>query len=338
MLCPGPSHGCSNKAMNCVSSDMAAVPGIAGAVRREALRLGFVACGFAVAAPVDETCAASLRSWLDEGMNDTMGYMSSNIDKRLDPALLVPGARTVIVVALPYRPAVMQPPATLRISCYAYGRDYHDVMRARLAQLAASLPVLAGKPVQGRCFCDTAPLMERYWAWRAGLGWVGKSCNLIIPGVGSMTFLGAIVCDLVIPPGTPLDDRCGSCTACLAACPSGALVAPRRLDARRCLSCQTIEHRGPLAPATIGCLGDRIYGCDTCQMVCPHNHGVPAGGVPEFAPSGELLSMTVADWAALTEERYRRLFRGSAVKRAKYEGLMRNIRAALSARGGRGNQ
>ncbi|HJD53351.1 MAG TPA: tRNA epoxyqueuosine(34) reductase QueG, partial [Candidatus Avibacteroides avistercoris] len=111
-----------------------------------------------------------------------------------------------------------------------------------------------------------------------------------------------------------------------------------RLDARRCLSCQTIEHRGPLAPATIGCLGDRIYGCDTCQMVCPHNHGVPAGGVPEFAPSGELLSMTVADWAALTEERYRRLFRGSAVKRAKYEGLMRNIRAALSARGGRGNQ
>ena len=124
MLCPGPSHGCSNKAMNCVSSDMAAVPGIAGAVRREALRLGFVACGFAAAAPVDETCAASLRSWLDEGMNDTMGYMSSNIDKRLDPALLVPGARTVIVVALPYRPAVMQPPATLRISCYAYGRDY----------------------------------------------------------------------------------------------------------------------------------------------------------------------------------------------------------------------
>lgn len=230
-------------------------------------------------------------------------------------------------MALPYRPRDFLPSSSLQFACYAYGKDYHDVMRGRLNQLYEHLCAVSVAQVTGRVFCDTAPVLERYWAWRAGLGWIGKNCNLIIPHVGSFCFIGVIVCDVAFVPDQPMPEHCGSCTACLDACPSGALLAPHRLDARRCLSCQTIENRGPLNAATKSCLGNRIYGCDTCQLVCPWNKNVPATAVSEFLPSEEFMTMTPADWAGLTVERYRKLFKGSAVKRVKYEGLMRNIRA-----------
>ena len=299
------------------------------ALRDEAARLGFVACGIASAAPVGEPSASAFRTWVEEGMHDCMAYMAANVDKRLDPTLLVPGARSVIAVALPYRPKTFMPSSSLQLSCYAYGKDYHDAMRARLALLMGHLGKLCGGVVGGRMFCDTAPVLERYWAWRAGLGWMGKSCNLIVPGAGSMVFLGEIMCDIDLPPDSPMPPRCGNCTACLTSCPSGALCAPYRLDARLCLSCQTIERRGALDPATVRCLGNRLYGCDTCQTVCPWNKDAAPTTVEEFTPSDELMSMTPQDWERLDEEHFRRLFKGSAVKRAKYAGLMRNIRAAL---------
>lgn len=312
---------------------------IKAALCAEAARLGFIACGIAPAGPVGEPSANALRTWIDEGMHDCMAYMANNMDKRLDPALLVPGARSIVAVALSYHPREFMPASSLRLSSYAYGRDYHDVMRERLAQLFAYLRILCGGTVGGRTFCDTAPVMERYWAWRAGLGWMGKHCNLIIPGAGSMVFLGEIVCDIELPPDIPMPSRCGNCTACLAACPTGALCAPHRLDARLCLSCQTIERRGALAPSTVSRLDGRIYGCDNCQTACPWNRDAAPTTIEEFAPSPELMSMTPSDWERLDETRYRRLFKGSAVKRAKYAGLMRNIRAALHGDcGGDGGQ
>ncbi len=301
---------------------------IKNALRTKAYDLGFAACGFAEAAPVSEPYAAAFRSWIDERMHDCMAYMSSNIGKRLDPSQLVPDAKTVIVAALSYNPILRQNPKSLQFACYAYGKDYHEVMKDRLAQLFEHLRALSPIPVIGRVFCDTAPVAERYWAWRAGIGWIGKNCNLIIPRAGSLCFIGEIICDLQLPSDTPMQGRCGTCRACIDACPTDALIEPQHLDARLCLSCQTIENREELPETTLQSMGNRVYGCDTCQLVCPWNNGVPATNVEEFKPSSEFMSMETDDWKALTVESYRRLFKGSAVKRLKYDGLMRNIKAA----------
>ena len=222
-------------------------------IKAEALRLGFSACGLAPAEAVDETVATAFRQWLADGCQAEMAYMQNYEDKRLDPRLLVEGARTVISVALNYYPATKIPEGEYQIAWYAYGKDYHDVMKVKLKELfefiqkevSSSEAEITTPPVQGRIFCDTAPILERYWAWRSGLGWIGKNTQLIIPRSGSFFFLGEIIIDLEADSyDSPQRNQCGSCTRCLDACPTKALEGPFRLNSERCLSYLTIEYRG----------------------------------------------------------------------------------------------
>lgn len=311
-------------------------------VKAEALRLGFFACGLAEAAPMEAAQVARREEWLVEGCHGAMAYLERNEDKRRDPRLLVEGVRTIVSVAMNYY--TLTPATTpdgrqchIPIARYARGKDYHDVMRARLQELLALLAQHYGEEaVEGaRCFVDTAPVDERYWAWRAGLGWIGKNTQLIIPGAGSYFFLGELF--LPLPADhydTPTRNRCGSCIKCLRACPTKALSVERGLDARRCLSYLTIEHRGDTLPEGVGeAMGDMFYGCDRCADCCPWNRLARPTLEDAFQPSPQLLSMTQEEWRELTIEQYRELFRGSAVKRAKYEGLKRNI-AAIEEKGG----
>ncbi|MGI6219261.1 MAG: tRNA epoxyqueuosine(34) reductase QueG [Bacteroidaceae bacterium] len=309
-------------------------------IEAEAARLGFSACGVA---RVDEPDAAVLRrydEWVSSGACAGMDYMRRYVEVRRQPALLLPGARSMVCVALPYAPSRRLPADVPQISCYAYGEDYHEAIRRRLhALLAFVREACAPQPVAGRACVDTAPLFEKYWAARAGIGWVGRHTQLILPGKGSAHFLGELLLDVDLPPDEPLRGGCGRCRRCIDACPTGALRlrangvadgAPALLDARLCLSCQTIEFRGEVLPDAVKkAMGGRIYGCDECQKACPHNRGVEASTVPEFALSDELAGMTLADWRRLTPKGFRRLFRRSAVRRAGYEALMRNLRAAF---------
>lgn len=297
-------------------------------VKAEALRLGFDACGVARAEAVDPSAMQRLDRWLAQGCQAGMDYIRRGRDLRADPRQLVEGVKSIVCVALGYYPERTLPPDAPQLSYYAYGRDYHEEMRERLNRLLASLRTLVG-PVQGRVFCDTAPILERYWAVQAGLGWIGKNTQLILPRLGSYFFLGELFLDLELAPDVPLPSRCGRCTRCLEACPGQALHLLQGLDARRCLSYLTIEHRGPFPEGIRPPLGNRIYGCDACQQACPWNRFARPHQVEAFRPSEALLAMGVAQWRRLTREEYTLLFRGSAVKRAKYEGLMRNIRAAL---------
>ena len=307
-------------------------------IKAEATRLGFSACGLAPAGSVDKPVAASFRQWLADGCQAEMAYMQNYEDKRLDPRLLVEGARTVVSVALNYYPEIELPIEEYQIAWYAYGKDYHDVMKKKLNALLEFIvlsttgsktivPATSPLTVSGRVFCDTAPILERYWAWRAGLGWIGKNTQLIIPHAGSCFFLGEVVINMAADNyDIPQKSRCGSCTRCMDACPTKALEAPFRLNSGRCLSYLTIEYRGEL-PSDIGQKMDRkIYGCDECQHACPWNrYSIPCK-TEEFRPSPSLLQMKKSDWQNLTEEQYKTLFKESAVKRAKYSGLMRNIR------------
>ena len=328
-------------------------------LKAEALRLGFSACGAARARAVAPEHARTFVQWLAEGKNAGMDYMSNYTDLRLDPRLLVPGARTVISVALNYYPRQTLAPDQYQFAYYAYGKDYHDVVRAKLRQLAAAcLPADASV----RICVDTAPVLERYWAVEAGLGCIGRNKTLIVPHVGSFVFLGEIITDAVpdkySEPISAAADHylCGSCHRCLDDCPgrtlslsdapalSDAQVSPDRipvssLDSRRCLSYLTIEHRGEFIDEFVDFVRQSVqectnipnvqfvYGCDRCQLCCPHNRNVEPTSIDEFAPSQQFLSMTKAAWHNLSLEQYQQLFRGSAVKRVKYDGLMRNIHA-----------
>lgn len=327
-------------------------------LKAEALRLGFSACGAARARAVAPEHARTFVQWLAEGKNAGMDYMSNYTDLRLDPRLLVPGARTVISVVLNYYPRQTLAPDQYQFAYYAYGKDYHDVVRAKLRQLAAAcLPADATV----RICVDTAPVLERYWAVEAGLGCIGRNKTLIVPHVGSFVFLGEIITDAVpdkySEPISAAADHylCGSCHRCLDTCPGGALslsdapalsdaqVSPDRipissLDSRRCLSYLTIEHRGEFIDEFVDFVRQSVqectnmpnvqfvYGCDRCQLCCPHNRNAEPTSIDEFAPSQQFLSMTKAAWHNLSLEQYQQLFRGSAVKRVKYDGLMRNIR------------
>lgn len=302
----------------------------ASQVKAEATRLGFSACGLAPAEPVQDFAVTAYRRWIAQGRHGEMHYLDNHEAKRMDPRLLVEGARTVVSLALNYYPPTRQAEDSYQIASYAYGKDYHEVVKAKLQQLLDTLSNLApqGESLQGRAFCDTAPVMEKYWAWRAGLGWIGKHTQLVIPQAGSHFFLGELI--LTAPADTydqPQADRCGRCTRCMDACPSHAIVAPRCLDAARCLSYQTIEYRGELSPEVAHQMGNTIYGCDRCLQACPWNRFATPTHETAFHPRSQLLEMSVADWESLSVEDYRKLFQGSAVKRAKYEGLKRNIQA-----------
>ncbi len=292
-------------------------------IRSEALRLGFDVCGFACADEVDTQARDTYRRWLDEGKQAQMDYLGNYLDLRDNPARLYPGARTVICVALNYYPARLQPRDNPQFAYYAYGLDYHEVMRDKLRQLAAFVTTLSGDP--GRVCCDTAPLRERYWAVQAGLGFIGKNAQLIIPGKGSYFFLGELLTTLALPPDQPVTAHCGNCSLCREHCPTGALSQPGQVDARLCISCQTIENRGEIPPQVAAQMGNRVYGCDTCQQSCPWNQAATPSMHPEFAPSDEFLALDAARFEAMTPVDFNRLFRHSAVRRAKYAGLMRNF-------------
>ena len=297
-------------------------------LKAEAQRLGFSACGVARACPVDEATARSYRDWIAAGGHADMKYLENNMDKRLDPTLLLPGARSIIVVAMSYAPARRIPSNEYQIAAYAYGKDYHDVMKERLRILSDSSLFTLHSSL--KLCVDTVPVLERYWAQQAGIGFLGRNHQLVIPQAGSMFFLGEIVTTALSDHyDAPMENRCGTCRRCIDACPTGALVldACSMFDSKRCLSYQTIENREAIDKAVKPKLGLSIYGCDRCQQVCPWNRFAQPTAIPEFMPSEALLQMKRADWQQLSVDRYRQLFKGSAVKRAKYEGLMRNIRA-----------
>lgn len=304
-------------------------------IKAEASRLGFFVCGFARAEPVSEAMRGHYLGWLADGRNADMAYLGNNLDKRFDPRLLMPGVKTIVVVAQNYFPARRLPEGEPQIADYALGLDYHDIVKQKLRQLAATVGI-----ADYRAFVDTAPVLERYWAVRAGLGWIGKNQQLIIPHAGSEFFLGELFVTVELPPDEPLPNRCGTCHRCVDACPTHALSLPAtcvegygditRFDARLCLSYQTIENRGELTVDAKAAMGDTFYGCDRCQRACPWNRFAKPSTEPLLQPREELLAMTRQKWENLSEEDYRRLFKGSAVKRAKYEGLMRNIKACLA--------
>ena len=319
-------------------------------IKEEARRLGFEACGFAKAEPVSEAMARVLDNWTGKGYHAEMGYMERNRHLRLDPTQLVPGCRTLIVLALNYYPRQLLPPEGYQIAYYAYGKDYHRVMKDKLHQLLAYIKTLVPE-VEGRAFCDTAPLLERYWAVKSGLGFIGRNRQLIIPGKGSYFFLGVLAVTALqtsrttnktsTPDGSPHRGgdaqgaegvcweasrifSCGDCKRCLIACPTGALTS-EGIDCSRCLSYLTIEHRGPIPDEMAKKMGRRIYGCDTCQQVCPHNRNAQSTEENLFSLPPEVAALTPEEWHNLTSERYKELFRHSAMERAGYEGLMRNI-------------
>lgn len=317
-------------------------------VKQCAAELGFSACGLTPAAPISVERQTEYRAWLAEGCHADMDYLARNMDKRFDPRLLVEGARTIVSVAVNYYPGnweeVMKnfgftddngktedndyTPNAWKLARYAYGTDYHEVVKDMLRQLLAALGLQEG--VDGRCFADTAPVDEKYWAVQCGLGWRGRNSQLIIPGAGSYFFLGELILTQEADRyDRPAPNRCGlHCGACLAACPTKALRGDGTLDARRCLSYLTIEHRGPIPAEVADKLSPCIYGCDRCAEVCPWNRSYATPTTIEaLQPRRALLAMTPQGWRKLTVEQYRQLFRKSAVKRAKFEGLTRNIRA-----------
>lgn len=307
-------------------------------IKSKARELGFAACGIAKAEAVDDDTRAAYERWIAENRQGEMDYLARNMELRFNPTLLVPGCRSIIVTAMNYYPAEHIPDGEWQIAYYAYGRDYHRVVKERLFQLLAYMDGLRREqgelPPYGeqRVFVDSAPVLERYWAVRAGLGWEGRNHLLIIPGMGSWFFLGLILTDLPLRPDIPLSSRCGTCHRCVDACPTGALTlradGTTCLDARRCVSYLTIEQKSPIPSGFSSRLGGRIYGCDSCQKACPWNRFSTPTAEPAFRPSSALLGMRRHDWQALTPEAYSRLFSGSAVKRAKYDGLRRNIAAA----------
>ena len=313
--------------------ETAAAHDISNKIKAEAHRLGFSACGIAKAEPVSTPIADHYRQWLSDGKHASMQYLEKNIDKRLDPTLLMPNTKSIICLALNYYPTHLLTDRQYQFAYYAYGQDYHDVMKQKMQSLIAFIQSTSPSdtPISCKPCCDTVPILDRYWASQAGLGWIGKNGNLIIPSAGSFFFLGEILVDIPLSYDTPIPSRCGTCQKCLDACPTKALEKPYCLDARKCLSYLTIEHRGDFSPTLQPTIEraiastNTIYGCDCCQKSCPWNHHAQPTQIQEFSPSPKFLSMTPADWHTLTIEDYRTLFRGSAVKRAKYEGLLRNI-------------
>jgi iron-sulfur cluster binding protein, putative len=294
-------------------------------IKQKAQDLGFLDCGISSARFLKEE-EDHLISWLQAGMHGEMGYMQNHLEKRLNPELLVENARSVISVLLNYFPVAGQTDPTAPVlSKYAYGVDYHFVMKEKLAELLRFLQTEIA-PCQGRCFVDSAPVLDRAWAARAGLGWIGKNTNLISPEHGSFFFIGELIVDLDLAPDEKVvRNHCGNCTRCIDACPTKAIVEPYVLDARKCISYQTIENKGVIDPELKGKFENRMFGCDICQDVCPWNLKSSPHTEPEFAASEKLLQMQKEEWSNLDKITFDKLFKKSAVKRAKFEGLKRNL-------------
>ncbi len=293
-------------------------------IKEEARRLGFLSCGISKAAFLEEE-APRLEKWLQKNMNGQMSYMENHFDKRLDPTLLVEGSKSVISLLLNYFPSASQKdPDAPKISKYAYGHDYHHVIKGKLKQLLEFISEEIGE-VHGRAFVDSAPVLDKAWAAKSGLGWVGKNSNLITQKVGSYYFIAELILDLELEYDTPVTDHCGTCTACIDACPTQAIVDPYVVDGSKCISYFTIELKDEI-PATVhGKFDNWMFGCDICQDVCPWNRFSKSHNEPLFDPNPELLEMTQKDWEEITQEVFSKVFQKSAVKRTKFSGLTRNI-------------
>ena len=293
-------------------------------IKTEAQRLGFDYVGISKADFLEEE-APRLENWLNNNMHGQMSYMQNYFDKRLDPRLLVPGAKSVISLLLNYYPSEEQKdPSAPKISKYAYGKDYHLVIKEKLNQLLEFIKENIGE-VDGRAFVDSAPVLDKAWAKKGGLGWIGKNSNLLNKSSGSFFFIAELIVDLELEYDGAVKDYCGTCTKCIDACPTDAIVAPYVVDGSKCISYFTIELKENIPSEMKGKFNDWMFGCDICQDVCPWNRFSKPHSEPHFQPNGELLNMTMQDWEEITEETFKRVFKDSAVKRTKFSGLKRNI-------------
>lgn len=294
-------------------------------IKQLAQQYGFDYCGIARAEPLDDD-ARRLEKWLQQGMHGNMAYMANHFELRTDPARLVPGAQSVITFLKNYYPAQQQPQDPPQISKYAYGQDYHDIIRKQLNQLLAEMRSTIGE-IQGRGFVDSAPVLERSWAVRSGLGWVGKNGNLIHKQAGSFFFIATLITDLPLQADDPFaKDYCGSCTRCIDACPTEAILPNKVVDGSRCISYFTIELKEAMLPQEMaGKFDNRLFGCDICQDVCPWNRFSTPHSEPGFAPVPEVLAFTRQDWEHLSETAFKQVFQKSALKRTGWKGIQRNL-------------
>jgi epoxyqueuosine reductase len=296
----------------------------AARIKAQALRLGFCDCGISRTEKLTSE-AVRFNEWLNAGFHAGMGYMAKNPEKRTDPSLLLEGCRSVISVLLNYYTLMKQEdPQAPVVSRYAYGRDYHDIVRDKLNALVEYIRSLSPDS-SNAIFVDTAPLAERTWAVRAGTGWIGKNSNLISPKYGSFVFIGTVLTDLGLEYDKPREDRCGTCTRCIEACPTNAIVSPHVIDSRRCISYLTIENKGEINAEFRELMQNRVFGCDICQDVCPWNSRVIPHSEKDLEPLPGLLQMRKEEWLSLNEEDFKTIFKDSPVKRAKYHGIRRNL-------------
>ena len=295
-------------------------------IKLTATQLGFNYCGIAKALRLDED-AQKLEAWLNKGYHGSMQYMENHFDLRVDPTRLVPGAKSVITLLLNYYPAQQQQTDAPKIAKYAYGKDYHEVIRTKLNEWMKLIRNNIGD-FNGRGFVDSAPVLERSWAQRSGLGWIGRNGNLINKQAGSFFFIATLITDLELVYDNPLTkDYCGSCTKCIDACPTDAIVADKVIDASKCISYFTIELKDQLLPNNMkDKFSNWMFGCDICQDVCPWNRFSKPATEPAFEPVTEILSFSLKDWDDLTEEAFKKIFRDSPLKRSKFSGIKRNLK------------
>lgn len=286
--------------------------------------MGFFFCGISKAEFLEEE-APRLEDWLKRSFHGKMSYMENHFDKRLDPTKLVEGAKSVVSLLLNYFPEENQNPEAPQISKYAYGEDYHFVIKDKLKEFMQAIQDEIGE-VGGRVFVDSAPVLDKAWAKKSGLGWVGKNANLINPKHGSFFFIAELIIDLELEPDGPIRDYCGTCTKCIDDCPTDAIVEPYVVDGSKCISYLTIELKDQILPSEFnGKMENWMFGCDICQDVCPWNRFSKPHQENRFRPSAELMEMNKSDWQDLTQEVFSNLFKNSAVKRTKFEGLKRNF-------------
>ena len=292
-------------------------------IKAEAKRLGFLSCGISRAQFLEEE-APRLERWLKSNAHGEMRYMENHFDKRLDPTKLVEGSKSVVSLLLNYYPENSQNSESYKLSKYAYGTDYHFVIKDKLKQLLHFIKEEIGD-VHGRAFVDSAPVLDKAWAARSGLGWIGKHSNLLTQQIGSFYFIAELIVDLELEYDHATTDHCGTCTACIDACPTQAITEPYVVDGSKCISYFTIELKENIPSEFKGQFDDWMFGCDVCQDVCPWNRFSKPHNEPLFDPHPELLSMSRKDWDEITKETFNKVFKNSAVKRTKFEGLKRNI-------------
>jgi epoxyqueuosine reductase len=293
-------------------------------IKAEAKRLGFLSCGISKAEFL-EVEAPRLEKWLKNNAHGEMHYMENHFDKRLDPTLLVEGSKSVVSLLLNYYPSELQSDDSYKLSKYAYGTDYHFVIKDKLKALLHSIQDEIGD-VHGRAFVDSAPVLDKAWAAKSGLGWIGKHSNLLTQQIGSFYFIAELIIDLELEYDYATTDHCGTCTACIDACPTEAITEPYVVDGSKCISYFTIELKENIPTEFKDKFDDWMFGCDICQDVCPWNKFSKPHNEPLFNPHPELLDMTKRDWEEITEDTFKKVFQKSAVKRTKFAGLERNIK------------